>query len=86
VYHNGGHGQRNGRGGIGEKIMATIAIKTNKRGIKYGMKQDGESFSVWKLCENYAPHCKGGMSQTWRYVEKGMTREAADKLFNRRAA
>jgi hypothetical protein len=66
--------------------MATIAIKENKRGIKYALSQDGETFSVWKLCENYAPHCKGGMSKTWRYVNRGMDRAAAETLFKRRAA
>ncbi len=70
-----------------ENVMRkTLSVKINKRGIKYALAQDGETFSVWKLCENYAPHCKGGMSQTWRYIEKGIPREAADTLFNRRSA
>jgi len=66
--------------------MKAIKAATNKRGIKYALIADGETFGVCKLCENYAPHCKGGMSKTWRYVEKGMTLEAATVLFNRRAA
>jgi hypothetical protein len=63
-----------------------IETKTNKRGIKYALGTDGNTFSVWKLCENYASHRKGGMSQTWRYIEKGMTQDAAAALFNRRGA
>lgn len=63
-----------------------IQEKTNKRGIKYALGTDGNSFSVWKLCENYASHRKGGMSYTWRYVQKGMTQDAAKALFNRRGA
>jgi len=60
--------------------------KTNKRGIKYALGTDGNTFSVWKLCENYAAHRKGGMSFTWRYVEKNMTQDAAMVLFTRRGA
>lgn len=63
-----------------------IQAQTNKRGIKYALGTDGKTFSVWKLCENYAPHRKGGMSQTWRYVEKNLSQEAANQLFTRRAA
>lgn len=71
-----------------EKTMTTklIQAQTNKRGIKYALGTDGKTFSVWKLCENYAPHRKGGMSQTWRYVEKNLSQEAANQLFTRRAA
>ncbi len=68
--------------------MATklIEVKTNKNGIKYALGTDGLTFSVWKLCENYASHRKGGMSQTWRYVQKSMTQDAAAILFNRRGS
>lgn len=64
--------------------MATIKTYTNTRGIKYALVSEGETFGVWKLCENYAAHIRGGIAKTWRYVEKGMTKEAAEKLFNRR--
>lgn len=67
-------------------MAKVISAKKNRRGIEYALVQDGESFSVHKRCENYAPHCKGGMSITWRYVEISMTREEAQKLFDRRAA
>jgi hypothetical protein len=63
-----------------------IETKTNKRGIKYAFGTDGNTFSVWKLCENYASHCKGGMSYTWRYVQKNMDKDTAQTLFNRRGA
>lgn len=67
-------------------MTKVIQTKTNKRGIKYALGTDGNTFSVWKLCENYAAHCKGGMSYTWRYVQKDMTQDAAQTLFNRRGA
>jgi hypothetical protein len=69
----------------GESEMPkTIKTAISKRGIKFALTQKGETFGVYKLCENYAAHCKGGMSQTWRYIEIGMTREAAETLFSRR--
>lgn len=66
--------------------MKAIQVKTNKRGIQYALVQSGDTFGVWKLCENYSRHVKGGIAKTWRYVEKGLTLEQATVLFNRRAA
>lgn len=66
-------------------MQKAIAVKVNKSGIKYALIAEDCGFAVWKLCENYAPHRKGGMSQTWRVVESKMTREAADKLYSRRS-
>lgn len=63
----------------------TTTVKTNSRGIKYALRNDGATSSVWKLCENYASHCKGGMSYTWRFVQKGMDHQAAEVLFTRRS-
>lgn len=63
----------------------TATVKTNSRGIKYALRNDGATSTVLKLCENYASHCKGGMSYTWRVVQKGLTPEAALVLFNRRS-
>lgn len=61
-----------------------IARKTNSKGRTYSIQQEGDTFGVWALHENYCRHAKDGISRTWRYVERGMTREAADKLFERR--
>lgn len=66
--------------------MKLIAKKENKRGVTYALAQDGETFGVWKLCENYCRNVKGGIAKSWRYVEKGVTLEAAQAIFNRRAA
>lgn len=65
-------------------MAQAIARKTNSKGVTYALVKDGEAFGVYKRCENYAPHRKGGMSVSWRYVEKNMTRDAAQKLFDRR--
>ena len=66
--------------------MKTIKKAINKRGIQYALVQSDGTFGVWKLCENYSRHVKGGIAKTWRYVQKGMTLEQATELFNRRAA
>jgi hypothetical protein len=63
----------------------TATVKTNSRGIKYALRNDGSTSCVLKLCENYASHCKGGMSYTWRVVQKGMDHQAAQVLFTRRS-
>jgi hypothetical protein len=65
--------------------MKTIAIKTNKNNIKYALMQDGEKFSVWKLCANYSANAKNGIVNTWRYVEKNMSFDDANTLFARRS-
>ena len=66
--------------------MKALKVKTNKSGIQYALTTDGSTFGVYKLCENYSRHIKGGVAKAWRYVKKGMTVEAATELFNRRAA
>ena len=60
--------------------------RKNKKGVIYALVATGSVFEVWKLCENYSRHIKGGIEKTWRYVEKNMSRESAETLFNRRSA
>ncbi len=43
------------------------------------------TFGVWAECSNYCARAPGGIAKSWRYVAKGLDREAADKLLNRRA-
>ncbi len=64
--------------------IKALSVKTNSRGITYCLRSCGDEFEVWKLCENYCRLTKGGIRKTWRYVEKGMTLESAQKLFERR--
>ena len=66
--------------------MKTLKTKVSKAGVKFALvAYENGTFGVYKLCQNYAAHCKGGMSSTWRYVQKGMTFEAAEILFEKRA-
>jgi hypothetical protein len=69
-----------------EDSMKAIKVTTNKRGIQYALVQDGDTFGVYKLCENYSSHVKGGIAKAWRYVQKGMTFDAATNLFDKRGA
>jgi hypothetical protein len=63
--------------------------KTNSKGVTYSLQIDNGSladkeapYGVWKLCVNYV---RGKDVKTWRYVETGLTLEAAQKLFDRRS-
>ena len=75
------HRQRNGR-----CKMKAIKIEANKAGTRYAMVRDGEKFAVYKECSNYAAHVRGGIANTWRYVEKSLERDAADALMARKVA
>lgn len=62
----------------------TIIKKENKKGTVFALIRGDESWEVWRLAENYNGAVKGGLSKTWRYVEKGLTEEKAKQLFDRR--
>lgn len=68
--------------------MAKQAIqrKANSKGIVFCLcfETETNAHEVWKLCENYTRHVRGGLQKTWRYVERGMTKEQAIELFNRK--
>ncbi len=66
--------------------MKAIKIVTNRAGKRFALVSVDTAFGVYAECFNYASHCKGGYSVTWRYCEKGLTREAADALLARKAA
>lgn len=66
--------------------MKALKIETNKAGKRFALVANGETFGVYAECFNYAGHCKGGFAVTWRYCEKGLTREAAETLLARKAA
>lgn len=67
-----------------EKSTSSTVVATNARGVRYALKREGETWGVWKLCSNYASHVRGGISKSWRYVQRGMSRADAVVLFNRR--
>ena len=66
---------------MGRKV---IRKKMNSSDDVYALVTDGQTYEVWKLCVNYDGNVKGGVRKTWRYIEKGMSKESAEKLFNRR--
>lgn len=64
--------------------MKAIKIETNKVGKRYALVASDTGFGVYAECHNYASHCKGGFATTWRYCEKGLTRDAAESLLARK--
>lgn len=67
--------------------MQAVHIGTNKAGCKFAVmrtRSDDYGYGVWRECENYAAHVRGGIAKTWRYCEKEMTLEAARELFERK--
>ena len=61
----------------------TVSKKANAKGVVFALVTNGIAWEVWKLCENYNGHVRGGIQKQWRYVEKGLTEETARKLFER---
>lgn len=64
----------------------TIAKKASSTGTLFALVTDGVTYEVWKLCENYSRHVRGGIGRTWRYVAKGLDKQEGESLFNRRTA
>jgi len=61
----------------------TLKKAANSKGdFFFALVSDGVTFEVWKLCKNYDSNVKGGTRQTWRYVEKNMSKEKAVKMFS----
>ena len=56
----------------------------NKKGETIVLTYNGESYGVWRLCENYDGKVRGGISKTWRYIVTKTNKAEAEKVFNRR--
>ena len=71
-----------------DETMQRKAIKKgqNSKGKVYAVVTDGITFEVWALCENYDAKVHGGISKSWRYVQKGMSESDAMKVFNKRVS
>lgn len=67
-------------------MRKVITKKANKSGQVFALIGGDDGFEVWKLCENYSIHVKGGVAKSWRYVEKKMSEQSAKALFDRRTA
>lgn len=67
--------------------MKAIKIEANKAGKRFALVAKADStFTVYAECRNYASHVSGGIATSWRYCEKGMTKDAAEALFSRKIA
>lgn len=65
--------------------MKAIKVGENKRGEKIALVTSKDGFSVYRRAENYNGHVRGGLEYSWRYIARGLTRDAADALFAKRA-
>jgi hypothetical protein len=63
-----------------------IEKKANKKGTVFALVQEGSTFGVWKLCSNYCGQVRGGISKSWRYVQRQLNEADARALFERRIA
>lgn len=66
--------------------MKAIKVQANQAGKRYAIVPLAGAFSVWAECSNYDRHVPSGVRKTWRYCDRGMTREAAEALFERKVA
>lgn len=66
--------------------MRALKIEANTVGKRYALVDKGGSFAVYAECRNYSPHVLGGVATTWRFCEKGLSREAAEALLSRKLA
>ena len=66
--------------------MKAIKIEANKAGKRFALVELDTTFGVYAECFNYAGHVRGGLAVSWRYIKKGLTREAAEALLARRVA
>ncbi len=65
--------------------MKAVKIAVNRSGNKIALVAEPNGlFAVYAHCGNYAGYARGGVSYTWRYFERGLTRADADRLFAKR--
>jgi hypothetical protein len=65
-------------------MIYTKQARRAASGTIYAPGKSARGYMVFKLCENYAGHCRGGTAKTWRYVADGLTLDQAKAEFERR--
>jgi hypothetical protein len=58
----------------------------NTVGTRFAVVPKNGAFSVWKECQNYASHVRGGLSTSWRVCASGLSVEAAEAMYNKKIA
>jgi hypothetical protein len=69
--------------------MATVYTSKAAKNAKGAIFAPGKcdvtgSYMVFKLCENYAGHVRGGIAKTWRYIAKGLSLDEAKALMEKK--
>lgn len=74
------------------QVFTKAAVK-NSKGVwfapgKADVSQEGyadrNDYMVFKLCENYAGHVRGGIAKTWRYIERDLSLEECKALLSKK--
>lgn len=69
------------------QVFTNKAVKTSKGTIfAPGKCQITGKYAIFKLCENYAGHVRGGIAKTWRYTAKDLSLDEAKALLAKKAA
>jgi uncharacterized protein YbdZ (MbtH family) len=64
--------------------MKALKIQQNQVGKRYALVCKEGKFSVWAECSNYSRHVPGGIEKSWRYCERELSQETAEKLFEKK--
>lgn len=64
--------------------MKALKIESNQSGKRYALVKQPAGYGVWAECKNYSRHVRGGIAISWRYCEKGLSLEQAEKLFQKK--
>ena len=56
----------------------------SSKGVLYAPGKDDRGYVVFKLCENYAGHVRGGIAKTWRVVKQELSLTEAMAVMEKR--
>ncbi len=62
----------------------TRQARKSSTGVVFAPGKSETGYLIFKLCENYNGHARGGISKTWRYVANKLTLKEAKAEFERR--
>jgi len=66
--------------------IKTHKLGANAVGTRFAIIPKGGTFSVWKECQNYASHVRGGLATSWRVCASGLSIQDAESMYNKKIA
>jgi len=61
-----------------------LKVEANRASKRYALVLEEIGYGVWAECLNYSRHVPGGIQASWRYCERGLSQEMAEKLFQKK--